>query len=367
MQFCQLVYNIADFLWHSVILQFPKRRLYNKHYYKNKMRKQKFEQLVTVFGGGGYIGSLLTRLLLDQGYGVRVFDNFLFGDDGVKDLKHSNLEIINGDVGNVYQVTSALKNTNIVIFLSELSGKRFEHQTKNDSLFRDSNYIAPSMVLYASKEYGAERFIYASSDCVYGGMTGLVYETAIPEPVSLYARLKLRMEESVIRAKSRIFHPTILRIANCFGYSPRMRFDLLPNTVLRDAIYRKQVSIDSENTCRAFVHVDDVSRAIATCVRAHVNLVSGEIFNVGANNQNLTRRMVVNAVKKIHNDFEVKIIKQQPDLYDYKLSCKKIEKLLDFTPTWTIEEGLADLKQHLTSGDIKDPYNDKYHNLPPLS
>jgi nucleoside-diphosphate-sugar epimerase len=326
------------------------------------MFTQKPNSLVVIFGGAGYIGCPLTKLLLEEGYQVRIFDNFTYGREGIETIKHPNLELMEGDVGNIYQVAKSLKNAVTVVYLADMSGKRFKH-VDNEASFRDCNYTASLMVLVAAKEYGVERFIYASTDSVYGNLNGLVYETAVPEPVSLYSRLKLRMEEHVIRYKSRNFYPTVLRIANCYGYSPRMRFDLLPNAVIRDAIFKKQVTIESENSCRAFIHVDDVAKAITTCVKSHINLVSGETFNVGANNQNLTSLTIVNVVKKFCNNFKVKIIKDQPDLSDYKLSCKKIEKLLNFTPTWTIEDGLIDLRQKLLANPIADPYDKKYHNF----
>ncbi len=210
-------------------------------------------------------------------------------------------------------------------------------------------------------EYDVDRFVYVSSDSVYGNLTGLVYETDIPQPVSLSSRLKLRVEDKLLASKSSQFHPIILRIANCYGYSPRMRFDLLPNTILRDAVLKKKVTIESENSCRAYIHVDDAARAILCSAQTHVNLVSGQVFNIGVSGQGINILSVINTVKQICGNFKVKVIKEQPDLLEYKLICKKAEKLLNWMPTITMEDGLHDLYQHLNN--IKDPYDDKYMNV----
>ena len=326
------------------------------------MFKQNSEQLVTIFGGAGYIGSLVTRLMLEQGFRVRVFDNFMFGDDGIKGLQHDNLEVITGDTGNVYQVSAAVKNCNIVIHLAELGGRRFWSPHVNAPRYRDVNYLASSLVLYAAKERGVERFIYASSDAVYGNADGLVYETVLPAPVTLHARLKLRMEESILRARTREFHPTVLRISTCYGYSPRMRFDLLPNALIRDAICQKQAYIENENSYRSYVHVGDVAKIISECAQAYVNSVSGEVFNVGTHNYTMTPLAVVNVVRTIQRHVAVETVRNRELLMDYRMSCRKLESFCDFTPTLSMREGLVEIADRILDGTIKDPYDTKYTN-----
>ena len=124
-----------------------------------------------------------------------------------------------------------------------------------------------------------------------------MYETSIPEPVSLYSRLKLRLEERIINARNRSFHPTTLRIATCHGPSPRMRFDLVLNGMVRDAYCKKEITIDSPEKVRSLIHVKDVARAILSCLSAHQNMISGEIFNLGNSDQNLQLNQLANIVK----------------------------------------------------------------------
>ena len=318
------------------------------------------EPLIVVFGGGGYIGCWVTKELLALGYSVRVFDSFLFGREGLDTLSHPNLEVVEGNICDVQSVSRAVSGAQTVILLSAIVGRRFE-ETANTP-YREVNFLASSVVLDASIEHGVERFVFASTDSVYGALNGLVYETAIPEPITLYSRLKLRMEERVIKAKKRTFHPTALRICTCYGYSPRMRFDLVPNTMIRDAVCKNVITISNEDSCRAFVHVRDAARAIVKAVKAHINLISGEIFNIGSNDQTLTFKEIANIIKTMCPNVEVEIGNDPADLVDYQLSCKKIEKLLDFVPQWNMERSLDELKSLLSEGRFGDPYEQRYSN-----
>ena len=318
------------------------------------------EPVTIVFGAAGYIGSWVVRSLIDEGYRVKAFDCYLFGNSGLIDLSHPNLEIIEGNICDILSVSRAIRGADCVIFLSAIVGSRFA-DIQNPQL-REVNLLASSAVLDAAIEHGVSRFIFASTDSVYGAMSGLMYETATPEPISLYSRLKLRMEERVIRAKSRYFHPTALRIATCYGYSPRMRFDLVPNALIRDAVRRNKITIKAQDSCRAFIHVKDAATAVISCAKAHINLVSGEVFNVGSNEQNATIKHLANIVSSMCPWIEVVLEDEEPDLVDYRLSCVKIRRLLDFVPEWTFEHSMEDLKERLSKGEFDDPYNAKYCN-----
>lgn len=316
--------------------------------------------LVTVFGGAGYIGCCLVRHLLDEGYRVRVFDNFLYGRKGIEDIESPHFEVIEGDICDARAVSRAVSEAESVVLLSAIVGRRA--QQVKWSTMREVNFLASSVVLDAAIEYGAHRFIFASSDSVYGDRSGVMYETSIPHPVSLYSRLKSRMEERVINAKNRYFHPTALRIATCYGVSPRMRFDLVANALALDAIFKKELVVENGEQCRALVHVDDAARAFVSALKAHENLVSGEIFNVGAADQNVTVNQLVNIVKTLIPEMNVTIRESEPDLVDYHLSCSKIEKILDFSCQWSIEQSISQVRDLLMEGYFKDPYSLRYNN-----
>lgn len=321
------------------------------------------EQVITVIGGAGYIGSVLTKQLLDNNYRVRVFDNFQYGHQGLSNIRSKNLEILEGDICNITAISSAIAGSETVILLAAIVGRRVEEVAP--PIMRDVNLLASSVVLDAAIEHGVSRFLFASTDSVYGVQSGIMYETGTPDPVSLYSRLKLRMEEQTIRSKRRSFHPTALRIATCYGYSPRMRFDLLANGLIRDAVCKQRISIGAAEQCRSLVDVQDVARAFLSCLRSHVSLVSGQVFNVGSSEQTYQLGQLVTLVKKLVPQVEVDFRGESPDLVDYHISSSKLEKMCDFVPTASVESSMAELRDILKSGAIADPYAPQFSNTRP--
>ncbi len=315
---------------------------------------------VLLIGGAGYLGSVLTPILLDQGYNVKVYDNFLFGSVGLDSIKHPNLKIIKGDICNVKAISKACEGVDSVVLMAAIVGRRLNDVQR--STMRDINLLASSVVVDAAIEHGVERFIFTSSDNVYGTASGVIYETAVPEPKTLYSRLKLRMEERIINAKNRDFHPSILRIGSCFGFSPRMRFDLPANQLLREAAIKKEIHLPSGEEKRAFIHVKDAARAIYLCLSGHLNLVSGEIFNICGEGQCVSMQEVTNKISSLLSDTSVTTGGKTAEVNDYKLSSSKIVKLLDFETEHDIESGLAEVLEAIRSRQVADPYSLQFNN-----
>jgi nucleoside-diphosphate-sugar epimerase len=170
------------------------------------------------------------------------------------------------------------------------------------------------------------------------------------------------MEERVVNAKQRDFHPTALRIATCHGFSPRMRFDLVPNTFMRDAICEGEIEVEGGAQWRAMIHVSDTARAFVACINAHENLVSGEVFNVAATEHNMQIKQLANLVASVVPETKISIHDSETDLPDYRLSCAKIEKILDFAPKLTMEDSLNEMRQMLQEEAFGNPYRLKYLN-----
>lgn len=316
--------------------------------------------LIVVFGGGGYIGAHLVRQLLDAGYRVRVFDSFIFGSDGIRNLDSSNLQVVIGDICDIRTVSKAVMGADAVILLSALVGHR-SRESKETTL-REVNFLASSVVLDAAIEHGVYRFIFASSDSVYGVQKGVLYETSHPEPVSFYSRLKLRMEERVLNSRRSDFIPTVLRICNCHGYSPRMRFDLVANTLVRDAIVQKQLVLTGPDEERAFISVKDAARSFISCLEAHERLVSGEIFNVANSDQQLSVRKISGLLQQIKPDLNVQFRRSAAVLDDYSVSSSKLEKSLNFKCEISFLDSLKELWQVMEEGVFADAYNPCYYN-----
>ncbi len=317
---------------------------------------------VLIFGGAGYIGSPTTELLLEKGYHVTVFDSLQFGDLGIRHLQdHPNFQLIEATICDITAVNAAVKKADSVILLAAVVGHRLEEVPIGT--MRTTNLLASTVVLDAAIEHGVSRFILASTHAIYGNEKGLYFETSVPSPYSLYARLKLRLEERVINTKKKgYFHPTALRIATCHGVSKRMRFDLVINGLMRDALMKGEVNIVSGEQVRAFVHVRDVAKAIHLTLSAHENLISGEIFNVGAHEQSLQINQVANILKQVCPDVTVNLTPGEPDLTGYRLSSKKIEKVLDFKDEVSIEQSMIEVKEAFEENLFPDCYSLRYNN-----
>jgi len=317
-------------------------------------------ELVTVIGGAGYLGSVVVRRLLAEDYEVRVFDSFQASRSSLNEIHSDSLDIIEGDVCNIKELSKAIAGAETVVMLAAMVGRRVDDY--HPKFMREVNLLASSVALDASIEHGVSRFIFASTDSIYGVQSGVMYETGTPAPVSLYSRLKLRMEELVIRSKRRDFHPTALRIATCYGVSPRMRFDLVINSLVRDAVIKRSLNINSGEESRAFIHVDDVARAVVMAVQAHVSLVSGQVFNISAEGQELSLNQLANLTKQVVPDIFVEIGDEKPELTGYRVSCSKIAKVLDFKPQWSILQGMEQVRDALIKGIYPDPYSEEYTN-----
>ena len=161
-------------------------------------------ELVTVIGGAGYLGALVVKKLIEEDYQVRVYDSFQGGRTSFDNLDSDSLEIIEGDVCNIKSLSQAIAGADAVIMLAAMVGRRVDDF--QPEFMREVNLLATSVALDASIEHGVSRFIFSSTDSIYGVQSGVMYETGTPAPVSLYSRLKLRMEELVIRSKKRDFH-----------------------------------------------------------------------------------------------------------------------------------------------------------------
>jgi nucleoside-diphosphate-sugar epimerase len=316
--------------------------------------------LVVVFGGAGYIGSVLSRMLLQEDYRVRVVDNFLFGAQGVQGIESEDFQVVEADICDTRAVSSAMRGAEAVVLLAAIIGHRVLDGDWNYT--RSVNFLASTVVLDAAIEHGVSRFLFASTNSVYGLQGGVMYETGIPAPVSLYSRLKLRLEERILNSRGRRFHPVALRLATCHGHSPRMRFDLVLNGLIRDAFHQKELIIETPQQMRALIHVDDAARSFISCLKAHQNMISGEIFNVGCPEQSLQIGQLASKVAEKFPGLKVTLGDLEPDLTSYHLSCSKMEKLIGFRACVSIDESIDQLKQLFEQGAFEQPYSLRYLN-----
>jgi len=321
---------------------------------------------VLVVGGAGYIGSVLCRQLLQQGYSVRVLDALLYGSEPVADLlDHHRFELIKGDSRDIGDVFRAMLDMDTVVHLGELVGD--PACALDEELTLEINLAATRMLAEAARGYGIKRFIYASSCSVYGAGSELLDERSALNPVSLYARAKIGSEQALGELAGPDFHPVILRFATVYGPSPRPRFDLVVNLLTARAVCEGEITILGGQQWRPFVHVADVARAIILCLEAPLALVEGQTFNVGSDEQNLTIAQVGDLIQSLIPGARLSRREQDADQRDYHVSFARIRRELGFLPARTVSEGVREVEAALRSGQIADYRDKRYSNYQFLS
>lgn len=316
---------------------------------------------ILVIGGAGYIGSVLVRLLLERDYYVKVMDNLLYGDEGIRGLYYKeNFEFLKGDITNISDVVEAMKDVDAVIHLAAIVGDPASRIKPKETL--EINYFSTKMVGEVAKYLGVSKFIFASTCSIYGLKKGICTEETEPAPPSLYAETKLMSEKALLELKGNGFSPVILRFATAHGLSPRMRFDLVVNLLIAKALVEKEITVFGKGRqYRPFVHIKDISRAIIKVLEAPPDVVHGEVFNVGSDEQNLSIKELAEKIKQKIPDARLVFISEKEDDRSYRVSFKKIREKLGFRSKYTIENAVEEIKEALLKGHIKD-YRDKRYN-----
>jgi nucleoside-diphosphate-sugar epimerase len=317
---------------------------------------------IVVIGGAGYIGSVLTGQLLDAGYQVDVFDALRFGDMGLSRYRDRvALRLIQGDIRDIRAMTACIKNAHGVVLLAALVGEPACDVDPDETV--DINLIATKAVAEAARYYRIPRFVFASTDSVYGIREGIMKEDSEKNPISLYARLKLQAEEEIMGLHQDDFQPTVLRMATIYGLSPRMRFDLIINILTLHAVSKGEITIMGGKQWRPLVHVSDAARAYATALSAPLDKVGGQCFNVGSNEQNYQVGTLGELVKEVCPEITVNTIEQTPDLRDYYVSCDKIGEAMGYKVEKTIIDAVREIRDALQDGTIADPLASHHYNV----
>ncbi|MEM3525891.1 MAG: SDR family oxidoreductase, partial [Candidatus Jordarchaeaceae archaeon] len=296
---------------------------------------------VLVTGGAGYIGSVLVELLLDSGYEVTCLDRLFFGRDTLKSvINHPKFRVIQDDIR--WFDPKILEGIDIVLDLAALSNDPTGELDSQKTL--EINYKGRVRVAKLAKEKGVERYILASSCSVYGFQDGLLNESSPTNPLTTYAKANLLAEQEILPLADDNFTALALRQATVYGLSPRMRFDLAINGMTLGFFKNGKIPILRDgNQWRPFVHVRDTSRAFILAMEAPKEKVSGEVFNVGANDQNYQIFPLAKLVaESVGLPFEYEWY-GSPDYRSYQVSFDKIREVLKFKPQYTPREGAREI------------------------
>jgi nucleoside-diphosphate-sugar epimerase len=322
---------------------------------------------VLLVGGAGYVGSVLAEELLERGYAVRILDRLYYGDIGLRDIR-DRVELVVADMRNVGP--EVFEGVDALVNVGGLSNDPTAEY--NPKANREMNTNASLALAETCKKLGIRRYIFASSCSIYDRGVGsdekdvLQDETSVVNPKAAYSRSKYDAERGLLEMADDSFCPVILRKATVFGFSPRMRYDLVVNTFVKDAMSRGVLTLHyGGEMWRPLVDVRDAARAYIACLEADEDKVRGEIFNVSFQNLRISELAlrVREALRQVGLNVDIRPDYGYKGVRSYRVSSKKIQSVLGVYPKVTVEDSVIDMVEKIKAYGYTDFDNPRYYNI----
>jgi nucleoside-diphosphate-sugar epimerase len=317
---------------------------------------------ILVTGGAGYIGSVLIPRLLARGYSVRVLDRMYWGKEPLAEVI-DRIELVLADVREM--PATSLDGVDGVIHLAGLSNDptaEFDPEAN-----WQMNAIATETLGRACVDRGIERLVFASSCSLYDGLPpGMHDETAPIEPRGAYATSKRYGEEKLLELVDAGLCPTILRNGTVYGHSPRMRFDLVVNTFVKDALVNGSLYLHGGGWMwRPLVDVRDCAEAMIAAMEAPADLVRGEIFNVMHSNYQIRElaMLVAGSVQLLGRKVELTEAPAPALTRDYECSNAKLSSRIGFIPSRSVVEAVSDMLAKVVPADSAELTDPRHYNI----
>ncbi|AYF73755.1 SDR family oxidoreductase [Nocardia yunnanensis] len=317
---------------------------------------------VLVTGHQGYLGTVMVPELQRAGHDVTGLDSGYFAECVLGEAPPAP-PTLSVDLRDV--TVEQLAGFDAVVHLAALSNDPLGALAPQ--ITYDINHHASVRLALLAKEAGVRRFLYASTCSVYGAAgDGLVAEDAPLRPLTPYAESKVRVEDDVAAIADSGFSPVFLRNATAFGFSPRLRADIVLNNLVGYAVLTGEVKVLSDGTpWRPLVHAQDIARAFATCLTAPIEAVHCRAYNVGTEANNLTVAQIAQAVVDVVPESTLAITGESgADPRSYRVDFGYARKELGFEATWSIPDGAAELYREYTArGLTADAFFQRFTRL----
>jgi nucleoside-diphosphate-sugar epimerase len=304
---------------------------------------------ILVTGGAGYIGTSLVPLLLDAGHEVCVLDTLAVGGNALLSWsRNPRFVFVKGDIRDPQAVRTAIKGCDAVIHLAAIVG--FPACRKYPDLAQSVNVEGTKVVAEAA---GRDRLIlFGSTGSNYGALVDEVCTEETPlNPLSLYGQTKTAAEGHLAQNCRAIAY----RFATAFGVSPRLRLDLLVNDFVHRAVTERYLVIYESHFMRTFIHVHDIARSFLFALD-HASEMAGQIYNVGSENMNYSKRHVCEMIKEqVDYYLHCADVGEDADKRNYVVSYDKIKRL-GYSTTISLKEGIRELVSVMDILEFKTPY-----------
>jgi nucleoside-diphosphate-sugar epimerase len=322
---------------------------------------------VLVVGGAGYVGSVLVEELLALGFSVRILDRMFFGHESTREFI-DRVELIVADMRDID--ASHVEDCAAVINLGGLSNDPTAEF--NPRANEELNTTASIKIAEVARQAGVGRHIFASTCSIYDRGVGddardvLLDESADVAPKAAYATSKLAAERKILSLATPEFTPVSLRKGTVFGFSPRMRYDLVVNTFVKDALSSGHIDVHFGGSMwRPLVDVRDASRAYVLALQAPAGAVSGQVFNIAAGNFRISELALrtkhalaeLGIEVTLDVDFDYRIVRS------YRVSIEKAQRVLGFAPKVTVEESIGRMVAEIQRLGYTDYSNPRYYNI----
>lgn len=321
---------------------------------------------ILVTGAAGYIGSVLVRQLLMKGYFVTGLDSLCFGGESLLGVyNHPNFEFIKGDIRCENDLLESINGIDSVVHLAAIVGD--PACSKQPRLAKETNWIASKLLFdFCNESTNVKQFIFSSTCSNYGRMKGIdfVDEKSPLNPISLYAKLKVKFEDYILQNKRRDdLFPTVLRFSTAYGLSPRTRFDLTVNDFVRELAFKHELEIYDSQLWRPYCHVEDIARSCVLVIESDYSKIGNNVFGVGDTKENYQKKMIVEELLKIYPKAKIKYVNKDKDRRNYRVDFSKIKKELPFKIKKKVPDGMKEIASAFNKELFMDPFHEKYQNI----